>query len=140
MLLFESKLKKENSAPVAHVLDPECGPAHVTGDLLAASEKEPLSALYAVLGPDFIVPQHRDLKGERGLYPVLGRLLGVLLVGGYELHDLVWRDPEVNELLKDEVVENQPREVRAVEDTFVLPERLVEFLERAAAERAFASD
>jgi hypothetical protein len=129
-----------SSAPVAHVLDRECRPPHITGYLLATASEEPLPALFAALGPDFIVPQHRYLERERGLCPLLGRLLGVRLVGGHKLHDLMRRNPEVNKLLENEVVEDQPREVRAVEDSFILPERLVELLERAAAERAFAPD
>ena len=86
------------------------------------------------------MPQHRDLEGERGLRPLLRGLLRVLLIGRNKLHDLVRRDPEVNKFLEHEVIEDQPREVRAVEDALVLPERLVELFQGAPAERTFAPD
>jgi hypothetical protein len=39
---------------------------------------------------------------------------------------------------EDEIIEDQPRKIRA--DSYVLPKRLIRFLKRAAAERAFSAN
>ena len=44
--------------------------------------------------------------------------------------------PEVNELLEDKIIEDEPREVGAVKDSLILAKGLLKVLECAAAEGA----
>ena len=83
---------------------------------------------------------HRDLERELGPRPLLGGLLRVLLVDIDKLHYLVGGHAQVHEFLEYEIIEDEPREIRAVEESFILPERLFEVLERAAAQRALAAN
>jgi hypothetical protein len=47
---------------------------------------------------------------------------------------------QVHEFLEEEVIKDEPRKVRAIENPLVLPECIVKILEGAAAQRAFAAD
>jgi hypothetical protein len=81
---------------------------------------------------------HGDLEGKTGPVPFFSRLLCVLVIRCHEIHDLVRGNPQVNELLEDKIIEDEPREIRAVEETIVLAKGLLEVFEGAAAEGAFA--
>ncbi|MCX6688432.1 MAG: hypothetical protein NTZ39_01855 [Methanoregula sp.] len=113
---------------------------HVTGDLLfGVPEKEPV-ALRAPLGLEMIPRAHGNSQHKVSLRPFGRRLLSVLFIRGDELHDLVGGYTHIDELFEDEVIEDQPREIGPVEDSFIFPERLIEILQGAATQRAFAAD
>jgi hypothetical protein len=126
-------------APVTHVLDTHRSVTHVTGDPFpSAPDKEPV-ALRAPLGPEFIKDPHREFKGKIRFCPLFRGFVCILLVTCDKFHDLRWRNPEIDKLLEDKIIEDQPREVGTIEDPVILSDGLIEVFQGTTAQRAFAT-
>ena len=95
-------------ARITDVLVLQCSFSHIATDLPFPAKNEPFVARYTVLGPDPVIPVHRDLKGKAGLVPLFRGFFCILFVACHELHNLVGWHPQVNEFLEDKIVEDKP--------------------------------
>jgi hypothetical protein len=131
---------KAPSAATAAVRDRNTGPVQVTGDELLPAPEEELSTLPAGLWPDPVGELWSRLELEAGVDPVSRLGHAGVLVPGDQLHDPERAHAQLIEPLENEVVEDQPREVTALDELLHVLYRLLEVLKGAAAERAAPFD